>query len=248
MKPAAYPIHRPLATPQFQHSAFRPAAFTLIELLVVIAIIGVLAGLVLATLSRVRQTANRATCTSNMRQMGVALLNYASDNKSTLPPGLFWDRHAAAYMGISTAATANNLPDGNTTPSKMFWCPADSRAFPADRPRSYSANRIHPDDATVGVFNNVNNKPSMRMEQITLPSRTILIVEIFTGSYATNKQWEQSAAIVAGWYTAAATGPRTASGDYYHGSGQNYLFADGHVLCLPINKVKAPNNLWKPNP
>ncbi len=61
--------------------------FTLVELLVVVAIVALLAALILPGLGRAREYAYFTTCKSNLRQMGIGILVYASDNRGRLPHG-----------------------------------------------------------------------------------------------------------------------------------------------------------------
>src|SRR6187551_2475631 len=67
-------------------SAARRFGFTLIELLVVIAIIAILAAMLLPALSNAKERGKRITCVNHLKQLGVCLVMYTSDNSDKIPP------------------------------------------------------------------------------------------------------------------------------------------------------------------
>ncbi|MBQ9803538.1 MAG: type II secretion system protein [Lentisphaeria bacterium] len=114
---------------------FTQSAFTLIELLVVIAIIAILAGMLLPTLKKARDRGKVASCTSNLKDLGLAFVNYTGENDSYYP------LHAAPFEGYSMGQDSDTnvwaaqlAHPGYVKNINLFYDPDDSQMGYYSRP------------------------------------------------------------------------------------------------------------------
>lgn len=211
--------------------------FTLIELLVVIAIISILAAILFPVFARARENARRASCLSNLKQMGLGIMQYTQDYDETYPMSL---NYYSSAGGDETFWTEDIQPYVKST--QLFYCPNGYQASSLNG--NYGANR-----AILPYSNAAVNQ--IKVAAIQSASTIYMIMDY--GNYSASSSnvrfgdgttWQYLPGMGEGGTACAVTAMNGFDrvGDCKSGrhfGGVNMAFADGHVKWLKSDVVVA---------
>ena len=217
-------------------------AFTLIELLVVIAIIAILAAILFPVFARARENARRASCASNLKQIGLGVVQYSQDYDERMPsvrmnPGNV-DFNGGAWPVLLQPYIKSY---------QLFACPSNTRnnlymedaadpgtTAPLRAVVSYAAQTEAGGTGTAGNGGAFGGRGSIgpALADFASVSQTLMIVDANTASTdfrSTNGLWNSTKAQASGDKPALFAG---------HLSTMNVLFADGHVKTMkPLQTI-----------
>ncbi len=200
-------------------------AFTLIELLVVIAIIAILAAILFPVFARARENARRASCMSNMKQIGLGIMQYTQDYDERYPYMSIYDNG-----NVTVSTTYNNRQSiyaqvyPYTKSWKLLLCPSGKDQTGGQAP-DYAANDAYSYPINPVIFRSTG----LPLARITQPALRLMIHE----NGVVEKKIRTYPAINGSDYVNWLPG----NVDANHFEGGNLLFADGHVKWKVKNSI-----------
>lgn len=217
-------------------SSSRRSAFTLIELLTVIAIIAILASMIMPSLSRAREMARRSSCASNMKQLGLAFIQYTQDYDERFPKAGNWQ----AWGNGGHWVKGVNSADGSTALAK--FTKAEDYA-PRGNKVDIIGGAIYPYTKAVQIY----VCPSSRDGQATGLSYSMNCT--LSGQAQFSVQSDTEVALLVdeaypsdGYFWATTDSSASDQMTQIHNGGGNILFCDGHVKFYPFSKFYAGDN------
>ena len=246
--------HDSMKKQQIQRFSASTRGFSLTELLVVLAIVGVLAWLVIPVIGRMRTFSQQTVCTSNLRTLHLASMDYASDYNGRFPvaknPYTNYAIELACngYLGLSGAGYWERLDTwvglGQRREPFCLWCPSTERAQP--RPTFNLATYC----MNVNVGGTGDNWPiqppvsTSTTLTVTTPAQTALFMDgcFRDGGYLV---WVGEP----GCMPAPVHPPNLYKQTNNPSRSVNVVFVDGHVELRPIGKIPSDftNPFWIPN-